>query len=149
MTRPHKDVGGGALMLALGIGVAAQARFYEIGTLRRMGPGYFPLVLGVLLAVVGALILLGGLRAAAPAAPAAPFAWRGPLAICAGLAGFAVLGRWGGLLPASFVSVFVAALGDKRNSLAAAAALAAAMTLAALVVFHFVLRIQLPLLRWG
>ncbi len=148
MTRPHKDVWGGALMLALGIGVGWQARHYELGSLRQMGPGYFPLVLGVLLAVVGGLILLGGLRTA-PAAPAAPFSWRAPVAICAGLSAFAVLGRWGGLLPASFVSVFLAALGDRRNNPAAAAALAAAMTLAALVVFHFVLRIQLPLFRWG
>ena len=58
----RKDVLGGGLMLLLGLGAAFQASHYELGSLRRMGPGYFPLALGVILAVTAALILLGGLR---------------------------------------------------------------------------------------
>ena len=146
----RKDVLGGGLMLLLGLGAAFQASHYELGSLRRMGPGYFPLALGVILAVTGALILLGGLRPVPASGAARPRAeWRGWFCICAGVAAFAVIGRYGGLLPASFVSVFVAALGDRKNTVRAALALAAAMTLVCLVVFWWALRIQLPLFGWG
>jgi putative tricarboxylic transport membrane protein len=146
----RKDVLGGGLMLLLGLGAAFQSSHYELGSLRRMGPGYFPLALGVILAATGLLIMLGGLRAA-PAAPKARVQpeWRGWICICAGVAAFAVVGHYGGLLPAAFVSVFVAALGDRKNSPIAALVLAAAMTLVCLVVFWWLLRIELPLFRWG
>ncbi len=146
----RKDFLGGGLMLLLGLGCAFQASHYELGSLRRMGPGYFPLALGIILAVTGSLILLGSLRgtAAAAAVRVRP-EWRGWFCICAGVAAFAVIGRYGGLLPATFVSVFVAALGDRKNTPAAAGALAAAMTLVCLVVFWWLLRIELPLFRWG
>ena len=146
----RKDFLGGGLMLLLGLGAAFQASHYELGSLRRMGPGYFPLALGIILAVTGALIMLAGLRTA-PAAAAARLRpeWRGWFCICAGVAAFAVLGRYGGLLPATFVSVFIAALGDRKNTPAAAVMLAAAMTLVCLVVFWWLLRIELPLFRWG
>ena len=113
----RKDFLGGGLMLLLGLGAAFQASHYDLGSLSRMGPGYFPLALGLILAVTGVLIMLASLGTA-PAAPAARLRpeWRGWLCICAGVAAFAVLGRYGGLLPATFVSVFVAALGDRKNS---------------------------------
>ena len=148
----RRDLAGGALVTALGLGVTAVAHGYRLGTLRSMGPGYFPLLLGAILIVTGGLIALGGMRRAGPhaaAEPAAAIDWRGAAAVVAGLVAFAVLGRWGGLLPASFACVFLSALGDRRNRPAVAAALAAAMTLVAVVVFHLVLRVQLPLLRWG
>ena len=148
----RRDLAGGALVAALGLGVAAVAHGYRLGTLRRMGPGYFPLLLGVILIVTGGLIALGGMRRGVPhaaAKPAPAIDWRGAAAVVAGLVAFAVLGRWGGLLPASFACVFLSALGDRRNRPAIAAALAAVMTLVALLVFHLVLRVQLPLLRWG
>ena len=148
----RRDLAGGALVAALGLGVAAVAHGYRLGTLRRMGPGYFPLLLGAILIVTGGLIALGGMRRASPHAasrPAGSADWRGAAAVVAGLVAFAVLGRWGGLLPASFACVFLSALGDRRNRPAVAAALALAMTLVAVVVFHLVLRVQLPLLRWG
>jgi hypothetical protein len=75
--------------------------------------------------------------------------WRGWFCICASIVAFVVLGNYGGLLPASFATVFIAALGDRKNSLAAALALAAAMTLVCFVVFWWLLRLQLPLFQWG
>ena len=146
----RKDFLGGGLMLLLGLGAAFQASHYDLGALSRMGPGYFPLALGVILAVTGLLIMLTSLGTA-PAAPAARLRpeWRGWFCICAAVAAFAVIGRYGGLLPATFVSVFVAALGDRKNSPGAAFMLAAAMTLVGLVVFWWLLRIELPLFGWG
>ena len=145
-----KDFLGGGLMLLLGIGAAVHASRYDIGSLSRMGPGYVPLALGVILAVTGALIMLAGLRTApAIRAPRLRPEWRGWFCICAGIAAFAVIGRYGGLLPASFACVFIAALGDRKNTLLAALTLSLAMTLIAAVVFWWLLQMQLPLFGWG
>ena len=54
------DTWAGALCIAIGLGVLWEANRYSIGTLGQMGPGFYPAVLGVLLAVVGALIALAG-----------------------------------------------------------------------------------------
>jgi hypothetical protein len=60
-----------------------------------------------------------------------------------------VLGTYGGLLPATFATVFIAAMGDRKNRTWEALLLAAAMTLVCLVVFWWLLRVQLPLFQWG
>jgi drug/metabolite transporter (DMT)-like permease len=152
LTRDHV---GGALMVALGAAVAIAAGGYQIGTLRSMGSGFFPLVLGVLLVLVGgAIVATTPLRPPAPGEPAPPTpsargidlrAW---LCILGSVLAFVVLGRHGGLVPASFVSVFIAAMGDRDNSPRDAAWLAAAMTVFGVIVFHYGLRVLLPLFAW-
>jgi hypothetical protein len=150
-----KDRLGGALLIVLGLAVVYVGFGYRMGSLTRMGAGYFPVVLGVLLAAVGALLVLGG-RAATPAGPPMPGAvrhvegvdWRAWLCILGGVAAFVGLGSHLGLIPATFAAVFVAALGDRGNSVRDAALLAALMVVAAAVIFGWALRLQLPLIGW-
>jgi hypothetical protein len=158
LTRDHV---GGALMIVAGAAVALAANGYEIGTLRAMGSGFFPLVLGVLLMLVGlAIAATAPLRpSSAPeqapsetAPPSAP-AHRGIDArawscILGSVLAFVVLGRHGGLVPASFVSVFIAAMGDRGNGVRDAALLAAVLTLCGVIVFHWGLHVLLPLFAW-
>ena len=158
MNKWTKDHVGGALMLALGVAVVAAGLGYDVGTLREMGPGYFPVVLGALLAAIGAAMLASTRRRTSDAAPQPPaemahlagpvVQWRGWLCIVGGVLSFVVLGEHGGLVPASFVSVFVAAMGDRGNSWRAAAGLAAVMTVLGVVVFHDGLHLLLPLFAW-
>ena len=54
--RDQPDIVGGILLAALGLFVAFYAQRYQMGTLNRMGPGYFPVVLGWLLVGLGAII---------------------------------------------------------------------------------------------
>ena len=44
-------------MLLLGAGVVVQCTAYNLGTLMHMGPGFFPMSLGVILALLGLLIM--------------------------------------------------------------------------------------------
>jgi Tripartite tricarboxylate transporter TctB family len=145
-----KDWVGGILVLALGLGTMLQSAQYPLGTLRHMGPGFFPMALGVILAACGAVILLSRRPAASGNAPAkwAP-EWRGWFCICAGIVAFAILGQYGGLVPATFAIVFISAFGDRKNSLLAAGVLAGAMTAICVVVFWWLLQVQFPLFRWG
>ena len=158
MNRWTKDHAGGVLLLALGVAVAIAGAGYGPGSLRQMGSGFFPTVLGVLLALIGLALLASGRRAshAAPPEPPAGTAhlagplvqWRAWLCIVGGVLAFVVLGEHGGLVPASFASVFVAAMGDRGNTWRSAAALAAGLTALGVVVFHFGLHLLLPLFIW-
>jgi hypothetical protein len=157
----NKDHFGGILLVVAGIGVVVAGLGYRMGSLRQMGSGFFPVVLGVLLALVGVALLATtplARRAAPPGPPppgaehahlsGSPVQWRGWLCILGGVAAFVVLGAHGGLVPASFASVFVAALGDRRNTPRDAALLALAMTGAGVLVFHYGLHLLLPLFSW-
>ena len=158
MNKLSKDRLGGALLVATGAGAAVAGVGYGMGSLREMGSGFYPVALGVLLALIGAVLLATASRnpdahLAAAAAETAHLAgpavqWRGWLCILGGALSFVVLGQHGGLVPASFVSVFVAALGDRGNSLRDAMLLAALMTLLGVVVFHYGLHLLLPLFQW-
>jgi hypothetical protein len=153
-----KDHVGGALLLAVGAAAVVAGLGYQVGSLRQMGPGFFPVVLGALMALAGLAILAttplapgAGVPAAATVAPpqahlaGPPFQPRAWACIIGGIVAFVVLAAHGGLVPASFVSVFVAALGDRRNGVRDAALLALAMTLFGVVVFHLGLHLLLPL----
>ena len=60
--RSQKDFWSGLMFIGSGLFFALWAiGFYQMGTAVRMGPAYFPTVLGFLLAVLGALVLLGSL----------------------------------------------------------------------------------------
>ena len=83
-----------------------------------------------------------------PATALAPD-WRGWACILGGVIAFVVLGAYGGLMPATFASVFIAAMGDRQNTVKGAAILSAVLTVFCLVVFHFGLSLQLPLFQWG
>jgi len=52
----RRDYYAGALMMLIGLIVVNEGRTYQLGTLQRMGPGYFPVVLGALLVLLGILI---------------------------------------------------------------------------------------------
>jgi hypothetical protein len=59
--KSQKDFFSGVVFMALGIAFAWGATTYSVGTGARMGPGYFPLMLGVLLAVIGAVVAIKAL----------------------------------------------------------------------------------------
>lgn len=57
----QKDFFSGLLFVCIGLGFAVGANQYKFGGGARMGPGYFPMLLGSLLAILGAAILLKAL----------------------------------------------------------------------------------------
>lgn len=59
--KSEKDFWTGLLFVITGIGFAWGAIAYHFGTSARPGPGYFPFGLGIILALIGALILFESL----------------------------------------------------------------------------------------
>ena len=54
--KSQKDFFSGLLFTAVGVAFAWGATKYSVGTAARMGPGYFPLMLGILMAILGGVI---------------------------------------------------------------------------------------------
>jgi len=59
--RNEKDFWSGVMFIAFGLFFALFALKYDFGTAQRMGPAYFPTVLGGILAVIGIVVALTGL----------------------------------------------------------------------------------------
>jgi len=59
--KSQKDFFSGLMFTAVGVGFAWGAVGYNVGTGARMGPGYFPLMLGIVLAILGGLIMFKAL----------------------------------------------------------------------------------------
>ena len=121
--KSQKDFFAGLLYMVIGIAFAWGATTYNIGDGARMGPGYFPLLLGVILAIIGGIVMARALVVETPDGdPIGRWAWK-PLAfiIAANFLFGILLGGWPllgipamGLIIAIFVLTFVAALaGDE------------------------------------
>lgn len=149
MNEKNRDYYAGALMFLLGAGAAIQGVHYQVGTLRQMGSGFFPVVLGSILALIGLTIALRGRNAtlAEEKKPLKP-EWRGWICIVLSIVAFVVIGQYGGLLPATFAIVFIAALGDRQNNVKSALTLALSMVVICVLIFWWALKVQFPLFQW-
>jgi hypothetical protein len=139
----HRDILAGALFVLIGAFALLVARGYPVGSAMRMGPGYFPLVLGWLLIGLGALI---GLRAAR-LSDWAPVAWGWkPLAwIIASIVAFGFLMPRLGLVPALVAMFPLAAAAGREFRIVEVLALTAVMSAFAAAVFVHGLRLPYPL----
>jgi len=61
--RNRRDFWAGAMFVVIGVAFAAFSQAYTLGTPARMGPGFFPTMLGVLLALLGAAIVAASITA--------------------------------------------------------------------------------------
>jgi hypothetical protein len=99
-----KDAIAGSLFLAIGGAAWLGSHDFQLGTATRMGPGYFPRCLGLLLMLLGAISLLRALGTG-EAAPAEPHALTPLLLILSGVIGFTLLIDRAGLVAAIFVLI--------------------------------------------
>jgi hypothetical protein len=144
--KSQKDFWSGLLFVGAGLAFAIGALNYAFGSSLRPGPGFFPLILGMLLAVTGGLVLFKALTFEVEGGdPIGPWAWRPVLAGVGGLAAFGLLLPVLGLVPA--VPLLVAGAGFARGRLQWKSLLAQciALTLAAWLLFVVGLGWPLPL----
>jgi len=144
IVRAPRDFCAGALLVAAGIAALVIGRGYRLGTLLSMGPGYFPRIVGGLLAGLGLAVMLASFRA--NGAPLSAWRLRPLLLVLASI----VLFGWGleryGLVAASMLLVVVACLADRSRKVSEAIGVAVALTLIAWLVF--VKGLEMPLLVW-
>jgi hypothetical protein len=146
-----KDVYAGGLLTVVGSAFAWGATSYTVGNSAHMGPGYFPLALGALLAMLGVIILLRGLRVRPQQRSLmGPWAWKPLVFVIAAnllfgvlLSGLPSLGlRAGGLIGAIFGLTVVACLAGERFNLKEALVLATVLAAGSYLAFVVVLQLQ-------
>lgn len=140
-----RDLAAGAALVGVGLVFAIGALQLRIGTARSMGAGFFPLIFSVATIVLGVLVAIPALsRAGELVVPP----WRPFVAICASILVFALVMVHFGMLPAVAATVCVAALADRRSSLAGTLLLAAGLAAGCWAVFVFGLGLAIPIFRF-
>lgn len=135
------------LFIGFGAAVAWGATNYAIGTPARMGPGFFPLVLGLMLMALGAGVFLSGWWRRDPE-EYGDVQWRAIFFITLAVATGGVLLERFGLAPAVIASTFIGALAERDAKWFRVAIVSALLVAFAWLVFVFGLDLRLPLVRF-
>jgi len=142
MRRDLYDLGWGAALALTGLAVAGYAwASYDMGSLRRMGPGLFPVTLGLLLAGLGALIAM---PAMSRPGRFRPFAWPETIAVVTALLVFGLALDRLGILLTTALTVLIASSVAPRGGLGWRLVLSAVVTARVWVVFLRGLNMSLP-----
>ncbi|ARP96463.1 tripartite tricarboxylate transporter TctB family protein [Bordetella genomosp. 13] len=114
--RNKQDFWSGVMFIALGLGFSWQATSYQMGTAARMGPGYFPFWLGLVLALLGAIVLLGSLSKKATETKVDGFDWRIVFLVIGSVVLYAVILRPLGVYLSVFILVVLSSLASHEFS---------------------------------
>jgi len=146
INRP-KDLLAGALYIVGGGITFLWAQKYEIGTATRMGPGYFPALLGLALILLGLAATVKGLVAKQPD----PLVEHkvGPLVlVTASVVSFGLLIERAGLVVATFACLFFACFWRLRTNPLEVLLLFVGVTIFNVVVFVDFIGMQMPVFWW-
>jgi hypothetical protein len=141
----NKDFLAGLVFLAFGWAAITGAREFETGTLTRMGPGWFPAALGVILALFGVFLTARGIGWPAKSPQPVEWGWRAVTCIVASMLVFGFLMPRLGLVPALVAMFFVAALGGREFRFLEVLTLTTVMTALAVGVFVYLLKLPFQL----
>ena len=142
MPKNQKDFFAGLLFIAIGAAGYYFSRDYPFGTATRMGPGYFPTVLSLLLAGIGAVCSIKSF-AGAPDNVGRIFVGK-TLAVTIPVLIFGVIVKDAGLVPATIVVIMGSAIASIHFHAGKAALLAAGMALFCWAVFSLGLGLPMP-----
>jgi hypothetical protein len=143
--KSQRDFWAGLLFVIAGLAFAWGATYYSIGQSSRPGPGYFPLGLGILLAILGAIVLFKAMTIEADGGdPVGRIAWRPLLIVLGSLALFAFLLPRVGMLVALPILVVTSALAGDEFHVGEALANAAILTIGSWLVFIKGLGLTIP-----
>jgi hypothetical protein len=134
------------MYMVIGLFFAIVARQYQYGTAAKMGPGYFPFWLGILMALIGLLVLIRSYSAKAPIEAIPKFNWRIITQITGAVILYGLLLPKMGFLVAVVVLVFVSASASKEFTWKGTAINAIFLVTFTYSVFVVGLKLQFPLL---
>lgn len=144
MTFNRSDLGAGAIFIAIGLFFGINTLMeLDIGTARRMGPGFFPIMLAGTLIALGLIIALKSVGHADEAR--GPLPWRGLVVLLSVPVIFGLLIRPLGMAPVLALTTFITSFASARMSLKTAVLLALGLTIFCVAVFNFGLGLPLRL----
>lgn len=144
--KSQKDFWSGLMFVAVGLGFAWGATNYSFGVAARPGPGYFPFGLGLLMAVLGAVVLFNSLAVETEdGEPIGAFAWKPLLIIVGSVVLFGLLLPRVGMFIALPVLVVMAASASDEFKLKEALLNAVILTVGSWAIFIYGLNLTIPL----
>jgi hypothetical protein len=147
MIRSPKDFCAGLIYLAIGSVAILLGREMPMGTAIKMGPAYFPTVLGWLLALIGVISLVRAF--VQQGEPIPKFAWKPLLLITVATVVFGLLVRGAGFVVALPIFIIMTAYASVNFRWVPTLVIAAVATTLCALVFIKGLGVPLPLIgRW-
>ncbi len=141
-----KDFKAGLLFIIFGTGAAFSARLYSIGTTAKMGPGYFPFLLGLILTILGILITLKSLSREKEIKKKIPLRIRPMISVLSSIVLFGLLLYPLGMVLSSFILVVISSMGSDEFNMKIALLNALFLILGILIIFVYFLQFQIPIL---
>jgi len=152
--KSRKDFYSGLMFLIVGGAFAFGATSYTIGTSARMGPGYFPMLLGVIMAILGAIVLFYSLIVETPDGdPVTAFAWK-PIIFVLGanlifgvlLVGLPSIGlKSSGLFAAIYALTIMASKAGNEFKIKEVLILGTILSVISYLAFIVLLKLQMPI----
>jgi hypothetical protein len=142
--RNPKDFLAGLIFVAFGVAAIVLGSEYPLGTAARMGPGYFPRILGILLIVLGSALSLRSLRMRGTPLPG--WKWRPVLVVLSSVVVFGLVLTRIGLVLSTIGLIFAASAASREWR--PKEALVSGILLALLAVGVFVLGLKLVIPIW-
>ena len=142
--RNNRDFWAGVMLIATGVAALFIARDYPFGSAFRMGPGYFPSVLGGVLALFGLVLLVRGFRSNEQIVGG--WSLRALIVLPLSFVLFGVLMDHAGFLPALAVLIFGSAAAGSEFKFKEVLLLTAVLTLLSVAIFIWGLGLPYPLL---
>lgn len=139
-----RDFFSGLMLVGFGLAALLIARSYRMGTLLRMGPGYFPVALSILLILIG--IIVSGLALRSDEVTSPKLALRPLLIVTGATVLFGVFINGAGMLLTTVGLVVASRLARPGYPWLETVILAAGLSALCVAVFYFGIRIQMPLL---
>jgi Tripartite tricarboxylate transporter TctB family len=143
--KSQRDFFSGLMFIVVGVVFAVGATNYPMGTSAKPGAGYFPLILSVLMAMLGAVVLFKSLTIETEGGePIGAVAWRPLLVIVAAIAvfGFSIT-RLGLALTVPILILITSLAGDEFKWLGVVVN-AAVLTLFSWLIFVYGLKLNIP-----
>ena len=144
--RNQKDFWSSVMFITFGVLYMVWSQDYQFGTAQRMGPGYFPTVLGGLLIFLGILVGLPAFRHDAEETVVEPIGWRGLLVILGAVILYGLLLPRLGFVIAMAVLVILSAMASREFTWKAA--LLSTIVLGAFSYLVFVKGLELQFPVW-
>lgn len=143
----RRDSLAGLFFISFGVVVGYLSTAYPIGTSMRMGAGYFPLLLSIVLAVLGLVVLGRSIRIDEEVEEEARgIAWRAAAFVGGGVIAFALLAPHQGLLLATVVLTVLSGFAQREVRVRELLGLSAVLAVFGVAVFSYGLGLPLPVL---
>lgn len=146
--RATKDLFAGLFFMTIGLGAVITSSSYEIGTAMQMGPGYFPALLGGIIALLGLVLAVRALLNPKTSKPLDRWTPRPLFFVLAAVLAFGALIESGGLIVAIAALTLLARLAGREGGIVEFVVMLIALCAIAAGIFVYGLNLPLRLHPW-